>query len=152
MPTKSWKNHLKKFLTNGSWEFFFSAAPTAQTSPELHFCFVNSFIQPSRVGSLSTLYILFTYFRLQKKCSATFIVFDFFTGLGLFQGFYYGIFKCTPFFFLFVFWLYPGLGGLALNEVPRGATDQVFIVNESLQQLFISFSKSTLITWITLSL
>ena len=32
--------------------FFFSAAPTAQNSPELHFRFINYFIQPSRVGSL----------------------------------------------------------------------------------------------------
>ena len=32
--------------------FFFSAAPTAQNSPELHFRFINSFIQPSLVGSL----------------------------------------------------------------------------------------------------
>ena len=32
--------------------FFFSAARTAQNSPELHFHFLNSFIQPSLVGSL----------------------------------------------------------------------------------------------------
>ena len=32
--------------------FFFSAAPTAQTSPELHFRFMNSFIQSSLVRSL----------------------------------------------------------------------------------------------------
>jgi hypothetical protein len=31
---------------------FFSAAPTAQNSPELHFRFINSFIPPSLVGSL----------------------------------------------------------------------------------------------------
>ena len=31
---------------------FFSAAPTAQNSPELHFRFISSFIQPSLVGSL----------------------------------------------------------------------------------------------------
>ena len=31
---------------------FFSAATTAQNSPELHFRFINYFIQPSRVGSL----------------------------------------------------------------------------------------------------
>ena len=30
----------------------FSAALTAQNSPELHFLFINSFIQPSLVGSL----------------------------------------------------------------------------------------------------
>ena len=33
-------------------EVFFSAAPTAQNSPELHFRFINSFIQPYPVGSL----------------------------------------------------------------------------------------------------
>ena len=37
--------------------FFFSAAPTAQNSPELHFRFINSFIQPSRVGSLVKTFI-----------------------------------------------------------------------------------------------
>ena len=36
--------------------FFFSAAPTVQNSPELHFRFINSFIQPSRVGSLVVRY------------------------------------------------------------------------------------------------
>ena len=46
------KNHPKKLHTSGSWEFFFSAEPTAQNSPELHFRFINSFIQPSCVGSL----------------------------------------------------------------------------------------------------
>ena len=30
----------------------FWGAPTAQNSPELHFRFINSFLQPSRVGSL----------------------------------------------------------------------------------------------------
>ena len=30
--------------------FFFSAAPTVQNSPELHFRFINSFIQPSLIG------------------------------------------------------------------------------------------------------
>ena len=34
--------------------FFFSAAPTAQNSSELHFRCMNSFIQPSRVESLCT--------------------------------------------------------------------------------------------------
>ena len=33
---------------------FFSAAPTAQNSPKLHFRFINYIIQPSRVGSLRT--------------------------------------------------------------------------------------------------
>ena len=39
--------------TYGSWEFFFSAAPTAQNSPELHFRFINSFIQSSLLRSLA---------------------------------------------------------------------------------------------------
>ena len=52
MPTKSWKNHLKKLHTYSSWDGVFSAAPTAQNSPELHFCLRNSFIQPSLLGSL----------------------------------------------------------------------------------------------------
>jgi hypothetical protein len=30
--------------TYGSWEFFFSAAPPAQNSPELQFRFINSSI------------------------------------------------------------------------------------------------------------
>jgi hypothetical protein len=34
-----------------SWEVFFSAAPTAQNSSELYFRFINSFIQPSLVGT-----------------------------------------------------------------------------------------------------
>ena len=38
--------------------FFFSAASTAQNSPELHFRFINSFIQPSLVGSLVSSFIL----------------------------------------------------------------------------------------------
>ena len=50
--TKSLENHPKKLHTYGSCEFFFSAASTAQNSPELHFRFMNSFIQPSLVGSL----------------------------------------------------------------------------------------------------
>jgi hypothetical protein len=37
--------------------FYFSAATTAQNSPELHFRFINSFIQPSLVGSLTALYL-----------------------------------------------------------------------------------------------
>ena len=32
---------------------FYSAAPTAPNSPELHFSYMNSFIQPSGVGSLT---------------------------------------------------------------------------------------------------
>ena len=52
LPTKSWKNHLKNLHTYGSWEFFFSAATTAQNSPELHFRFINSYIQLSLLRSL----------------------------------------------------------------------------------------------------
>ena len=52
LPIKRSSKHLKKLLTYGRWAFFFSAAPTAQNSPELHFRFINSFIQPSLVGSL----------------------------------------------------------------------------------------------------
>ena len=33
---------------------FFLCSPTAQNSPELHFCFINSFIQSSLLSSLST--------------------------------------------------------------------------------------------------
>jgi hypothetical protein len=46
------KKHLKKLHTYGSWEVFFFAAPTAQNSPELHFRFINSFIQLSLLRSL----------------------------------------------------------------------------------------------------
>ena len=52
LTLKTLKKHSKKLHTYGSWEVFFSAAPTAQNCPELHFRFINSFIQPSRVGSL----------------------------------------------------------------------------------------------------
>ena len=52
MSTKNWKKHPKKLLTYGGWEFFSSAARDAPNSPELHFCFINSFIQPSLLGSL----------------------------------------------------------------------------------------------------
>ena len=52
LPTKSWKKHPKNLYTYGSWEVFFSAALTAQKSPVLHFRLINSFIQPSLVGSL----------------------------------------------------------------------------------------------------
>ena len=52
LPSKSLKNHPKKLHTYGSWEFFSSAALTAQNSPELHLRFINYFIQLSLVGSL----------------------------------------------------------------------------------------------------
>jgi hypothetical protein len=46
------KKHPKKLHTYGSREVFFSAAPTAKISQELHLRFINYFIQPSLVGSL----------------------------------------------------------------------------------------------------
>ena len=49
---KKLKNHPKKLQTNGSWELFSLQPPTAQNSHELQFRFINSFIQPSLVGSL----------------------------------------------------------------------------------------------------
>ena len=51
-PPKDEKNTSKKLHTYGSREFLFSAAPTAQNSPELHFRFINSFIQSSLLRSL----------------------------------------------------------------------------------------------------
>ena len=54
---KKLKKPPKKLLTYSSWEVFFSAAPTAQNSPELHFCFINYFIQSSLVGSLALCYV-----------------------------------------------------------------------------------------------
>ena len=38
--------------TYGSWEVFFSAASTAQNSPELHFRFINTPIQSSVLESV----------------------------------------------------------------------------------------------------
>ena len=58
LSTKSWKNYPQKLHTYGSWEVFFSAAPPAQNSPELHFRFIIFFIQPSLLKSLSTLHSL----------------------------------------------------------------------------------------------
>ena len=43
---------------------FFSAAPTAQNSPVVHFRFINSFIQPSLVGSLTPSIRLFSSFLI----------------------------------------------------------------------------------------
>ena len=40
----NWRNSLLCLWLLG---VFFSAAPTTQNSPELHFCFINSFIQSS---------------------------------------------------------------------------------------------------------
>ena len=52
MPPKKWKKHPKKLHTFGSWEVFFSGAPPALNSPELHFRFINFSIQPSLLESL----------------------------------------------------------------------------------------------------
>ena len=51
-PQKVEKTTSKSCILNGSWDYFFSAAPTAQNSPELHFRFINSFIQSSLLRSL----------------------------------------------------------------------------------------------------
>ena len=53
-PQKVEKTKSKSCILMAVGSFFFSAAPTAQNSPELHFRFINSFIQPSLVGSLVT--------------------------------------------------------------------------------------------------
>ena len=52
LPTKSWKNHVKKLHTYGSWDVFISAAWTAQISPDLQIRFIISFIQSSLLRSL----------------------------------------------------------------------------------------------------
>ena len=51
-PQKVEKTTPKSCILMAVWRVFFSAAPTAQNSPELHFSFINSFIQLSRVWSL----------------------------------------------------------------------------------------------------
>jgi hypothetical protein len=51
-PHKKFKKPPQKVACLWQLAFFFSAALTAQNSPELHFCFMNYFIQPSLVGSL----------------------------------------------------------------------------------------------------
>jgi hypothetical protein len=50
------------------WQFggFFSAAPTAQNSQDLHFRFINSYIKPSLVGSLTAVQ-WFDQFYAQKE-------------------------------------------------------------------------------------
>ena len=70
LSTKSWKNHPKKLLTHGSWEVFFSAAPPAQNSPELHFRFISFSMQLSLLESLVyTLRIhLLTWFQYRPSC------------------------------------------------------------------------------------
>ena len=53
MHLKTQKNYPKKLYTYVSWEAFFSAAPTAQNSPELQLCFINYFIIRSLYESYS---------------------------------------------------------------------------------------------------
>ena len=54
LTLKTLKIHPKKLHTYGSWEVFFSAAPTAQNSPELHIRFIDSPIQSSVLKSVHT--------------------------------------------------------------------------------------------------
>ena len=54
---KNLKKHPKKLWQLGV--FFFSAAPPAQTSPELHFRFINFSIQPSLLESLLKTNVLY---------------------------------------------------------------------------------------------
>ena len=51
-PRKIEKTTPKSCILMAVGSFFFSAAPTAQNCPELHFRFINSSIQPSLVKSL----------------------------------------------------------------------------------------------------
>ena len=51
-PQKVKKTTPKSCILMAVGRGFFSAAPTAQNSPELHFRFINSFIQPYLVESL----------------------------------------------------------------------------------------------------
>ena len=51
-PKKDEKVTSKSCTLMAVGRFFFSAAPTAQNSPELQFHFINSFIQLSLLGSL----------------------------------------------------------------------------------------------------
>ena len=67
-----WPQKLKKKNTSKNCvlmvvgSFFLSAAPTAQNSPELHFYFINSFIQPSRVESLCAVHFALLKAPLNK--------------------------------------------------------------------------------------
>ena len=47
---------------------FFSAASTVQNGSELHFRFINSFIQPSLVGSLLEMFSLLLTFNNRTNC------------------------------------------------------------------------------------
>ena len=52
LTTKSLKTHPKKLLIIGPDPFFFSAAPPAQNSPEVHSRFINSPIHSSVLKSV----------------------------------------------------------------------------------------------------
>ena len=65
-PSKHKKKKPQKVAYLWQLEVFFSAAPTAQNSPELHFSFINSFIQPSLVGSLAVAF-KGTFYTLKKS-------------------------------------------------------------------------------------
>ena len=58
---KKLKNPPQKVAHNRPRPFFFSAAPTAQNSPELHFRFINSSIQSSLLRSLHMDHLLNSY-------------------------------------------------------------------------------------------
>ena len=66
LTLKTLKHHPKKLHTYGSWEVFFSAAPTAKNSPELHFRFINYFIQSSLLRSLNP--YLFYFIADESLC------------------------------------------------------------------------------------
>ena len=113
MPTKSWKNHPKQLHTYGSWEFFFSAASTAQNSPELHFRFINSFIQPSLVESLALrAYCPNLYAVIQgvifDSCPGKLSIKSFFNTMGFVLGGNVLRRKTIPFFY-FVYFIWTKL-------------------------------------------
>ena len=80
LTTKSWKNHAKKLHTYGSCEVFFLCSPTALNSPELHFRFINSFIQLSNVQLLRSL--VETHMKFSVWTSLCFI--QYFSGASFF--------------------------------------------------------------------
>ena len=68
-PKKVEKTTPESCILMAVGRFFFSAAPTAQNSPELYFRFINSFIQSSLLRSL--LCILVKYAGSQKVTPLT---------------------------------------------------------------------------------
>ena len=57
MPTKSWKKHLKKLHTYGSWEVFFLCSPDCPKQPRTSFPFYK-FFYPIVSAKVSGYYIL----------------------------------------------------------------------------------------------